>query len=129
MQKNKITIIINKPIEEVFEFTTNPKNTHLWIPSIIEETSEIYPPKINTRYKNRGKDSDWDFYKVLELEDNKVFTLTDLDENYTVRYTYEKLSDSQTKMEYFEWTKEDKLNNPFTKDILLKLKSVIENNY
>jgi len=35
MKENKITIIINKPIREVFEFTTYPKNTHLWIPSII----------------------------------------------------------------------------------------------
>ena len=128
MQENKITIIINKPIEDVFKFTTNPKNTHLWIPSITEEISEIYPPQINTQYKNRGKDSDWDFYKVLEFEDNKIFTLTDLDENYTVKYTYKKLSDSQTKMEYFECVKKGELNNPFTKDILLKLKSVIENN-
>ena len=127
MQKNKITIIINKPVKDVFEFTTNPQNTHLWIPSIIEEISEIYPPKINTQYKNRGKDSEWDFYKVLEFEDNKIFTLIDLDENYTVKYTYKKLSDNQTKMEYFEWTKEGELNNPFTKDILLKLKSTIEN--
>ena len=46
MKENKITVIINKPIGEVFEFTTNPKNTHLWIPSIEEEIAEEYPPKI-----------------------------------------------------------------------------------
>jgi len=48
MKENKISIIINKPIEEVFEFTTNPKNTHLWITSIVEEVSDEYPPKIGT---------------------------------------------------------------------------------
>ena len=48
MKQNKIIVIINRPIEEVFEFTTNSKNTHLWIPSIEEEIAEEYPPKINT---------------------------------------------------------------------------------
>lgn len=126
MQENKITIIIDKPIEEVFEFTTNPKNTHLWIPSIEEEIADEHPPKINTRYKNRGKGSGWDFYKVLEYQENKIFTLTDLDENYSVKYTYRKLNDNQTEMEYFEWMKDGELSTPFTKDILLKLKSVME---
>ena len=64
----------------------------------------------------------------MKFEKNKIFTLTDLDENYTVKYTYKKLDDNQTEMEYFEWMKEGELNNPFTKDILLKLKSVMENN-
>jgi len=49
MRENKIKVLINKPIEEVFEFTTNPKNTHLWIPSVDEEISEEYPPKIGTK--------------------------------------------------------------------------------
>ncbi len=128
MQENKITIIINKPIEEVFEFTTNPKNTHLWIPSISEEVAEEYPPKIGTQYKNRGDNSDWDFYKVVDFQENKIFTLTDLDGNYHVRYTYCKLSDSQTEMEYFEWMENGELSNPFTEDIIQKLKSVMESN-
>ena len=128
MQENKITIIINKPIEEVFEFTTNPKNTHLWIPSIDEEIAEEYPPKIGTQYKNRGNDSDWDFYKVVEFQNNKIFTLSDLENNYHVKYSYRKINDNQTEMEYFEWMKNGELNNPFTDDIIQKLKSVMESN-
>jgi uncharacterized protein YndB with AHSA1/START domain len=31
MRENKILIVIDKPVKEVFEFTTNPKNTPLWI--------------------------------------------------------------------------------------------------
>ena len=77
MKENKITIIINKSIDEVFEFTINPKNTPLWIESIAEEVSDEYPPKINTKYKNRGKDSDWNVYKVVEFKRNKIFTLTE----------------------------------------------------
>jgi len=126
MKENKITIIINKPIEEVFEFTTNPKNTHLWIHSISEEVAEEYPPKIGTQYKNKGKDSDWDFYKVIEIQNNEIFTLSDLGNNYHVRYTYRKLNDNQTEMEYFEWMQDGDLKNPFTKEIFGTLKLVME---
>ena len=127
MKENKITIIINKPIEEVFEFTSNPKNTTLWIESIAEEVSDEYPPKINTKYKNRGKDSDWNVYKVVEFKKNKIFTLTELDENYSVKYTYNKLGENKTEMTYFEWVKKGEIQNPFAQEILNKLKSAIEN--
>ncbi|MFH0856873.1 MAG: hypothetical protein V1860_03180 [bacterium] len=127
MKKNKITISINKPIKEVFEFTINPKNTHLWVSSIKEEIAEEYPPKINTQYKNRGNGYNWDFYKVLELEENKKFTLVDLQENYHVRYTYKIIDGNKTEIEYFEWMNKGELNNPLTRDSLIKLKSAIEN--
>jgi len=126
MRENKITVVINKPIEEVFEFTINPKNTHLWIPSIQEEIAEEFPPKIGTQYKNRDESSNWDFYKVIEYEPNEIFTLSDLDGNYHVRYTYKKLGKNRTEMEYFEWMNHGELKNPFTNDILQKLKSVLE---
>jgi uncharacterized protein YndB with AHSA1/START domain len=126
MKENKITIIIDKPIEEVFKFTTNPKNTHLWIPSIKEEVSEEYPPRIGTKYKNRGKDYEWDYYTVIELEENKVFTLIDSMKNYFVRYSYKELGDNETELEYFEWVKEGSLENPFTKEILKDLKEIME---
>jgi len=126
MKQNKIIIVIDRPIEEVFEFTTNPKNTHLWIPSIEEEIAEEYPPKINTKYKNRGKNFEWDYYQVLDFEKNKIFLLADLNKNYHVKYTYKKLNDNQTEMEYFEWMTEGELSNPFTKEILENLKSVVE---
>lgn len=126
MKKNRITIIINKPIKNVFEFTTNPQNTNLWVPSIREEIVDEYPPKINSIYKNRGNDYDWNFYKVQEFKENKIFTLTDLQENYHVRYTYKIIDNNKTEIEYFEWVKEGELNSPFTKDILRKLKSVME---
>jgi hypothetical protein len=35
MKEKIISIIINSSIEEVFEFTTNTKNTHLWIDFIV----------------------------------------------------------------------------------------------
>src|SRR3989344_2897027 len=120
MKENKITIIINKSIDEVFEFTINPKNTPLWIESIAEEVSDEYPPKINTKYKNRGKDSDWNVYKVVEFKRNKIFTLTELDGNYSVKYTYNGLGENKTEITYFEWVKKGEIQNPFTQKIIDK---------
>ena len=126
MRENKITVIIDKSIDEVFEFTTNPQNTHLWIPSISEEVADEYPPKINTKYRNRGDNNNWDEYKVVDYQKNKVFILSDLDDNYFVKYTYRQLDNNKTEMEYFEWMTEGKLSNPFTEDILGNLKKVME---
>lgn len=126
MRENKITVIIDRPIKIVFDFTTNPKNTHLWISSIEEEVAEKYPPEVGTEYKNRGKDSKWNFYKVVEFRKNKIFVLSDINGNYFVKYTYRKLDNNKTEMEYFEWVKNGELENPFTKDILQKLKTVLE---
>jgi uncharacterized protein YndB with AHSA1/START domain len=126
MRENKVKITINRPVEEVFEFTTNPKNTHLWIPSIQEELADEFPPKIGTQYKNRGESFNWDFYRVMEYHPPKIFTLSDLNGDYHVRYTYKKLDDNTTEMEYFEWMEHSELKNPFTQDILDKLRSVME---
>ena len=126
MQRNKLIVIINKPIERVFEFTVNPNNTHLWISSITEETSDKYPPKIGTEYKNRGKDANRDIYKVTEFKNNELFALSSLEGNYFVRYTYRKTNDNQTEMEYYEWVKRGELENPFTKDISRNLKTILE---
>ncbi len=126
MRENKVTVVINKPIKEVFEFTTNPKNTPLWIPSIQEEIAEEFPPKIGTQYKNRSKNFNWNFYKVIEYEPNKIFFLSDLEKNYHVRYMYKKVDEEETEMEYFEWMKNGELKNPFLKDILQNLKRILE---
>jgi polyhydroxyalkanoate synthesis regulator phasin len=127
MQKNVISIVINKPVDDVYEFTTNPKNTHLWISTIKEEKADSYPPKIGTVYKNRGVDTDWDFYKVIELEKNKLFTLSDLENNYFVKYTYKKITATKTEMEYDEWVEKGELKKPFTKEVLQQLKDKMEN--
>jgi len=126
MKENKITVIIDKPINEVFEFTTNPQNTHLWISSISEEIADEYPPKINTEYRNRRDNNNWNKYKVVNFQKDKVFILSDLDENYFVRYTYRKLANNKTEMEYFEWMTKGELSNPFMEGIFGNLKKVME---
>ena len=126
MNRNRIVIVINKPLKEVFEFTTNPKNTPLWIPQIKEELSDKYPPEINTVYKNHGSDGKWNHYTVIEFTKNKIFTLRASNNNYFARYTYKKLSETKTQMQYLEWVKKGEIENKFTQDILQGLKEIME---
>lgn len=81
---------------------------------------------MNTQYKNRGKNTEWDVYKVSEFKQNKLFALSDLEKNYNVRYSYKKLDANKTEMTYFEWMNEGELSNPYTESVLLNLKSIME---
>lgn len=126
MKENKLSITINKSVVEVFEFTINPKNTPQWIKHLeVEETNE-WPPKIGTIYRNRGPLGQWSEYSVSAFEQNKLFELVSNDGNYHVRYTYKELERGNTEMEYFEWMKQGELDQPFTQNILVKLKTEIE---
>jgi hypothetical protein len=126
MKENKVTIQINKSIEEVFEFTINPNNTPLWIEHLEKEETNEYPPKIGTIYRNHGESKVWDEYFVSAFEENKVFELTSKDGIYHVRYTYIQINENITEMEYFEWVDQGELSNPFTVEVLQKLKEVME---
>jgi hypothetical protein len=126
MEQNKLTVVINKSLEDVFEFTVNPKNTPLWIPDMREEICDVYPPKIGTVYKNRGNSDNWDVYIVTEIQKNRLFTLKSSDNNYHVKYTSRKISDNITEVEYCEWVNNGKLSNPFNQAILNNLKKVME---
>ncbi len=123
MKENELKIIINKSIEEVFEFTTNPKNTHLWVPFIEEEVAEEFPPKIGTAYKNR-RGTSWNISKVSEYKINKAFKLEN--DIFSVKYSYKKIKENSTELIYLESVKRGKLAKPFTKEILQKLKTTLE---
>jgi len=125
MQKNTISIIINKPINEVFEFTTNPKNTHLWVSFISEEVASEYPPKINTIYKSR-RGKKWSKMKVVKFDKNKIFTLSSLDEKLFVKYKYYKLNNNKTRLEYCDWLVGGDFKSPITENILKNLKKIME---
>ncbi len=126
MRENKVTVIIDKPIDEVFEFTTNPKNTHLWVPFISEEISSEYPPKIGTIYRSCRENDSWSEMKVVEFDNNKKFVISDLDENLFVKYVYRELSENSTELEYSDWMIDKDFHSPITKDVLENLKKVME---
>jgi len=126
MRENEISIDINCPVNQVFAFTINPKNTPLWIESIVSEEASEFPIQLGTEYKNISKDGDWTQYKVTQLKPNKVFELKQKSGLYHVLYKYEALSEGKTKFTYIEWVDDGEIPHPFTLAILKKLKKVVE---
>src|SRR5690554_5578804 len=102
MQENKLIININKPLKIVFEFTINPQNTPTWIDFITEEQVDGEIEK-GVHYVNSDKNGKVNEYIVSNFEPDKIFELTSISGNYTVRYTYKSLSANETEVEYYEW--------------------------
>ena len=66
MRENKLTIFINRPVKEVFDYSLESNNVPKWITSIKEEIQEERPVKLGTRLRNIGINSkEWNKYKMI----------------------------------------------------------------
>ena len=126
MKENRISIIIDCPVDKVFQFTLNPRNTSKWIEGIKQEESNKWPAKVGTIYRNESQNGVWRQYKIVELVDNSTFTMQSAEGNYSVKYSFKKRDDDSTEFEYYEWVESGNLEDPFTAETLQALKSVIE---
>ncbi len=125
MKENILTIKINKPLHELFTWLLDPKNTPLWVPSIVKEERNEEPTRLGTIYRNQNKEGKWNEYKITEFEQNKSFIFSLNDGNYNCRYTFKPLGKDKTELTYFEWVERGEIEGPFTKEILEKLKSIM----
>lgn len=127
MNSVKLNIFINKPVEELFAYTLDSNNTPKWFTSIKEEIPSEIPVRLGSILKNRGYETEnWNFYEITEFENNKTFTLSQIDDIYHVRYTFTQKDDG-TDFEYYEWVDEGELLQPTTIETLKLLKKDIEN--
>lgn len=126
MKDNKLTIQINKPALQVYAFTLDPKNTPRWIDDSAREETNEWPPKVGTIYKNTGKNGAVLTFIMTEIVPNDYFELTSDDGKYHCRYTFRDLGDSTTEYEYHEWQDDGDLEYVMPREVLEKLKKVLE---
>lgn len=119
-------VVIDRPIAEVFEYTTNPKNTPLWVESIGEEICDPNPTQLGGLFKNRSAKGKWSVYSVTKFEKDKLFELNSEDKNYFCRYTYSELSKGETELEYLEWVVNGELEGLMPAEAFDKLKRILE---
>jgi len=126
MKDLRMSIKINKPVEEVFAYATDSKNTPTWYPSIKEEIPSSPIFKLGTKIKNRGEKTDlWNYYEITNFEQDKTFTLSQLGTSYHVKYTFTKTEDG-TELEYYEWVDYGELEEPANVYNLELLKTELE---
>jgi uncharacterized protein YndB with AHSA1/START domain len=126
MKDKRLTIIINKPVSGVFEFTTNPENTSNWIDGIVLEETNETPPKLGTIYRNKGESGNWNEYEMTAFVKDRTFELSRINGNYHVRYTFTPTDEGWCEFEYYEWVDEGELDDTFSQEVLEKLKSIVE---
>lgn len=125
MKENRLTIFINKPVKDVFEYSLESSNVPKWINSVKEEIPLERPVRLGTKLKNIGVDTNtWNQYEMIDFQPPKTFTLKRLNGDYYVRYTcIEK--NGGTEFEYFEWA-EKELDGLMEIEALEKLKKLLE---
>ncbi|MDE1869406.1 MAG: SRPBCC family protein [Candidatus Micrarchaeota archaeon] len=126
MRENKLSIEIEVPVESVYKFTINPRNTPLWIEEIMHEEVEGKSIGTDTKYRNIDRNGKWTRYIVTKFIPDEVFELRQLNGNYHVRYSYRKLSESKTDLTYFEWVDAGELASPLEVSTLKRLKGILE---
>lgn len=126
MKENKLTIRINKPVHEVYLFTITPPNSIRWIDGVIGEETNEWPVKKGTVYILQTKDGGFSEITIIDIKSNEFVEWISKDRNYHCRYAFKPISETMTELEYHEWVDDGELKEPFSLEILQKLKSVLE---
>src|SRR6185312_2340712 len=126
MKELKLTVTIDRPAEEVFDFTLDPSNTPKWVDSIVAEQRNESPTKLGTIYRNQDRAGNWNEYEITAFTPGVMFVMSKKNSDYHVKYTLRPTGNNQCELEYYEWVDHGDIEDPFTQDILEKLKQIIE---
>ena len=130
MKKNTLTIDIEKPVDVVFRFTSNPKNTPKWVHSILEEKTSDPEVKIGTVYfqkvDNGSETPKQSALVVTGFVKNKRLDFHLVNCEYTCSYRYEKIP-TGTRLIYKEENGVDgEIESPMAMENMQILKKLIE---
>lgn len=125
MKEKKLIIQIHRSPKDIIAFLLNPKNTPKWVSSFVEEQTNEWPPRVGTIYRSKNTKGIWSEYTLVALRGD-MFELQSMTSPYHVRYTLRSINPDTTELEYFEWMEDGELTEPFTLDILQKLKNFLE---
>lgn len=130
MKKNTLIVEINRPLEEVFQFTVNPINTPKWIKSVIEEKTSDQPVKVGTIYSQKTRSNTNQIsetaFVITGYIENKQLDFHLVNGKYTCSYIYESV-DGGTKLTYSEEAGVDgNLEDPLGISSLETLKQLLE---
>lgn len=123
MGYNRLTVIINKPISQVFAFCITPPKVALWVPGFVNETASEWPPKVGTVYTEYKDDNTSFDIVVTDYKENEYIEWKTEDGKYHVRYTFTKIDESTAELEYVET---GEVTEPFTQEVLDRLKIAAE---
>ncbi len=122
VKRNTLEIEIDRPVGEVFAYTTDPSHTHEWVEGITHETVDTVPVQVGSVYEN-----DFGRLVVSAFEQDSVFELTSDDGTYVVRYEYGAVNDTSTNLRYIEWHVDgSELSDPLPRTALEQLKHLVE---
>jgi len=122
MQTNEIRIAINVPVQEVFEYTLDPKNTPQWVPDCIEMHTDTEQIGVGTKYINEHVARE-----VTDYAQNQFLELSDVDGVYVCSYSFRKIDEGSTELIFFELNEDgSKLEPPMEERFFQNLKKVLE---
>lgn len=123
MNENRLTITINKSLSDVFAFSVTPPKAKLWVPGIINETTNEWPCAVGTVYTEYKADNTTFNIIVTDYKENEYIEWKTEDGNYHVRYIFTPIDENTTQLTYVET---GNVTEPFTQEVLEKLKQATE---
>lgn len=123
MKVNKLTIQIHKPPPEVFAFCITPPKAKLWVPNIVDESTNEWPAKRGTVYTEYKSDNTSFKIIVTDYKENEYIEWETEDGTYQVQYAFTAIDENTTQLTYVETGNVEK---PFTQRVLEKMKHVLE---
>ena len=126
MTDQKFVIQIDRPIEDVFAFISNPAHTPEWIRTIVKEEASGNSTQTGSIIRNWDEEGRMNEYKVTVYDKPKLLQLESTIQDYKLRYTCTSISYTQTELEYHEWSESGQLHSSSMQEVLGELKAVME---